>query len=81
MNCAFAYFMGSLFSKNYIAPYKRTPYIELGTKLADLVIETEDHGYKQDIETIDKWVNILDLDGWFFWTDFEEIPPDYLEQW
>jgi len=81
MNYAFAYFMGSLLSKNYITPYKRTPYIELGTKLADLVIETEDHGYKQDIEIIDKWVNMLDLDGWFFWTDFETIPSDYLEQW
>lgn len=81
MNYAFAYFMGSLLSKNYIAPYKRTPYIELGTKLADIVIGTEDHGYKQDIEIIDKWVNMLDLNGWFFWTDFETIPSDYLEQW
>lgn len=79
MNYAFAYFMESLISKNYIAPYKRTPYVELGTKLANLVIETEDHGYKQDIEIIDKWVNILNLDGWFFWTDFEDIPPDYLQ--
>lgn len=80
MNYAFAYFMESLLGKNYTAPYKRTPYTELGTKLVDLVIETEDHGFRQDIEIIEKWVNMLDLDGWFYWTDFENIPSDYLQQ-
>jgi hypothetical protein len=80
MNYAFAYFMETLIGKKYLPPYKRTKYVKLGTKLADLVLETEDRGYKQDIEIINKWVKLLGIEGWFYWVDFENIPTDYLQQ-
>jgi hypothetical protein len=78
MNCAFAYFMETLLGKKYLSPYKRTKYMELGNKLANLVLETEDRGYKQDIEIINKWVELLDIQDWFYWGDFENVPTDYL---
>jgi hypothetical protein len=78
MNCAFANFMGVVIGKKYLPPYKRTKYVELGTKLANLVLETDDKGYTQDIEIINKWVELLCIENWFFWEDIENIPTDYL---
>ena len=79
MNFAFAKFMESLIGKKYTTQYRHSKYADLGNKLADLVITTEDMGYKQDIEIIDKWTEMLDLQGWFYWTDFENLPADYLQ--
>jgi hypothetical protein len=79
MNYAFASFMESLLDKKYITPYKRTKYPEVGTKLVRLLKDTKDEGYKQDIEIINNWSKILDLPDWFYWTDFEDVPPGYLD--
>jgi len=79
MNYAFASYMESLICKKYTTPYKRTKYPEVGTKLVKLVSNTKDEGYKQDIEIINKWANILGLTNWFYWTDFEDVPSDYLD--
>lgn len=79
MNYSFASYMESLVSNKYTMPYKRTKYAEVGAKLVKLVSETEDEGYKQDIAIINKWANILGLTDWFYWTDFEDVPRDYLD--
>lgn len=78
INCSFAISMESLIGKKYTAPYRNTSYLELGRKLADLVIRSDDKGYKQGIEIIDQWTELLGLKGWFYWIDFEDVPPDYL---
>lgn len=79
INYSFALFMESLIGKKYIAPYKSTPYTGLGSKLADLVMKSEDKGFLQDIEIIDQWTELLGLKGWYYWADFEDVPPDYLQ--
>lgn len=79
MNYAFASFMESLIGKKYTTPYKRTKYPEVGAKLVKLLSDTKDQGYEQDIEIINKWANILGLTDWFYWTDFEDVPPNYLD--
>lgn len=79
MNYAFASFMESLIEKKYTTPYKRTEYPEVGAKLVKFLIKTKDEGYKQDIEIINKWSNLLGLSEWFYWTDFENVPIDYLD--
>lgn len=78
INCSFAISMESLIGKKYTAPYRNTSYLELGRKLADLVIRSDDKGYKQGIEIIDQWTELLGLKGWFYWIDFEDVPLDYL---
>jgi len=42
------------------------------------LLETEDKGYNQDIDTINRWAEILNLSNWFTWINFEQIPDDYL---
>jgi len=79
INCSFAIAMESLIGKKYTAPYRSTPYTGLGSKLADLVIRSEDRGFKQDIEIINQWTEMLGLKGWYYWADFEDVPPDYLQ--
>jgi hypothetical protein len=79
MNYAFALFMELLIGKKYTAPYRNTPYTGLGSRLADLVIKSEDMGYGQDIEIINQWTDMIGLKGWYYWTDFEDVPSDYLQ--
>lgn len=79
MNYAFASFMEPLIGKKYTNPYKRTKYPEVGAKLVEFLYETKDEGYKQDIEIINQWSNLLGLSDWFYWTDFENVPHDYLD--
>lgn len=81
MNYAFALYMESLLGKKYTAPYRSTSYTSLGSKLADIVLKSEDQGYKQDIEIINQWTDMLGLKGWYYWTDFEDVPPDYLHSY
>ena len=79
MNYAFASFMESLIGKKYTTPYKRTKYPEVGSKLVKFLNDTKDEGYKQDIEIINKWSNLLGLTDWFYWTDFEDVPINYFD--
>lgn len=81
MNYAFALCMESFIGKKYTAPYRSTPYTSLGSKLADLVLKSEDQGYRQDIEIINQWTDMLGLKGWYHWTDFEDVPSDYLQSY
>lgn len=80
INCSFAIAMESLLKKKYTAPYRNTPYTGLGSELADLVLKSEDRGFNQDIEIINQWTEMLSLKGWYYWRDFEDVPPDYLNQ-
>lgn len=79
MNYAFASYMESLIGKKYTTPYKRTKYPEVGAKLVKFVTDIKDEGYRQDIEIINKWTSLLGLTDWFYWTDFEDVPPGYLD--
>ncbi len=79
MNYAFAYFLESLIGKKYSAPYRNTPYKELGSELVDIVMKSEDQGFNQDIEIINQWTEMLGLKGWYYWSDFEDLPPNYLQ--
>jgi hypothetical protein len=78
-NCSFAIAMEKLLRKKYTAPYRNTPFIDLGIELADLVIKSDDKGFNQDIQIIEQWTVMLGLKGWYEWIDFEDIPLNYLE--
>ncbi len=80
LNYSFAICMDNIFGKNYSAPYDFEVLVEFGECAIELtnIILQEDKGYKQDIEIIDKCAQILEIEEMFEWTDFEDIPPDYL---
>ncbi len=42
-------------------------------------LEGKDKGAAQDIEIINAWAEILDIDKWFAWIGFEDVPEAYFE--
>lgn len=82
LNYSFAICMDHVLGENYSTPYDLAVLVEYGEdviKLTDLVLQ-EDKGYKQDIEIIDECAKILGIRDWYEWTDFENIPLDYVSQ-
>jgi hypothetical protein len=77
MNYAYTRLIDKLLGTNYLPYYKNLDNLDEGDKLASL-LETEDKGYNQDIDTINCWAEILNLSNWFAWINFEQIPDDYL---
>jgi hypothetical protein len=77
MNYAYTKLVDKLLGTNYLPYYKNLDNLDEGDKLASL-LETEDKGYNQDIDTINRWAEILNLSNWFTWINFEQIPDDYL---
>lgn len=77
MNYAYTILIDKLLGTNYLPYYKNLDNLDAGDKLASL-LKTEDRGYNQDIDTINRWAGILNLSNWFTWINFEQIPDDYL---
>ena len=78
MNYAFLGIIGLHFGTNFIKPYNNSGFEEKGKKLAKLAEENYVDNYEGGIQVINKWAEFLDLKSWFEWTDFENIPSDYL---
>ena len=78
MNYAYTRLVDKLLNTDYLHYYKNLDNLDEGDKLASL-LETEDKGYNQDINTINRWAEILNLSNWFTWINFEQIPDDYLD--
>ena len=77
----YAYLKGisGITGKDYVADYESyKDIIKLGEALYDC-FEPEDKGFKQDIATINRWAEILDIKGWFTWIGFEDVPESYYE--
>ena len=62
---------------NFLRKYDNSGYIDIGNQLILLQKESE-NSYVGDIDTVNKWANILQLSDWFDWMDFEDIPANYL---
>lgn len=78
MNCAFFRILGMHFNSNYQSNrFDRSPYSKIGEKLIALQKGQQDN-YRGDIETINKWAEVLNLSNWFAWKNFEDIPANYL---
>ena len=77
----YAYLKGvyGITGKDYRAEFE--PYKDIA-RLGDLLfacLEHEDKGFTQDVETINKWAELLDIEDWFTWIGFEEVPDSYYE--
>jgi hypothetical protein len=77
----YAYLRGlsPLTGVNYAEHFKQYPEIKkVGRKLY-AYLENEDAGFVQDVETINAWAEILQVDRWFEWIGFEDVPESYYE--
>ncbi len=77
----YAYLRGisSITGENYLPYFKECPEIKkIGRKLF-ACLGNEDRGFVQDIETINAWANILEIEEWFAWIGFEDVPETYYE--
>lgn len=75
MNYAFFRMLGELFGTNYVGRYRQTPYHAKGEQLVKLTKDCTD--YEGDIENINRWAKFLNVDTWFEWTGFENVPENY----
>jgi len=77
----YAYLKGvsSITGKDYGSEFEPYKDIALLGEALYACFEPEDKGYTQDVETINKWAKLLDIEGWFTWIGFEEVPGSYYE--
>jgi hypothetical protein len=40
-------------------------------------LQSDDKGFKQDLEVIGQWAEILHIKEWFAWGSFEDVPANY----
>jgi hypothetical protein len=78
MNYAFFTFIGTHFNdNNYLRRYERSGYKNTGNKLLLIQKDSED-SYRGDIDTINRWAESLQINDWYAWRNFEDIPDNYL---
>jgi hypothetical protein len=65
---------------DYISLFNTTEFKQKGQELVDFTIQNWVDNYEGDIRLINSWAEFLQLDGWFCWTDFEDIPAGYTQQ-
>lgn len=81
MNYVFFRLVGLLLNINFAKAYNDTDFIFKGKKLAALTEENYVNNYEGDIDMINRWANFLELTNWFTWTDFENVPKDYIQSY
>jgi hypothetical protein len=78
MNYVFFSVLGDYFKDDRrIRRYKRSDCADTGKKLLSIQKESVDD-YSGDMNTVDKWADILGISGWFAWRAFEDMPESYL---
>jgi hypothetical protein len=78
MNYCFFKLLGQYLNSDYLKPYREFKYKEKSEELVKITLGYEDN-FIGDVEMSNKWANFLNISNWFAWTDFENIPANYLE--
>jgi hypothetical protein len=79
MHVAFFSILGSILKLNLLKPYKAYSYLKKGKELSSITEKNYVDSYVGDIAMIDYWASFLGLNGWFKWTNFEDMPVGYLD--
>ncbi|MFC2047924.1 hypothetical protein ACFLSK_00635 [Chloroflexota bacterium] len=78
LNYAFYQILGAHFQDNYyVRRYDKSAYVSVGDELA-LSQRKSENNYKGDVETVNRWAEVLKVSHWFSWRDFEDVPDNYL---
>jgi len=78
MNYVFFRLVGFYIKLNLITAYNQTLYVNRGKELANYTEKNYVNTYEGDITMINYWAKYLGLSDWFTWTNFENIPKNYL---
>ena len=77
MNYAFFHILEAHFNDNYhLGRYDRSAYAKTGRSLIEVQQEAP-NDYTGDMIVTRKWAQMLSVDDWFSWRDFEDIPDNY----
>jgi len=78
MNYCFFKFLGQYLHTDYLKPYWGFKHKVKGEELVKITFDHED-SFVGDVEMSNKWANFLNISDWFAWTDFENVPANYIE--
>jgi hypothetical protein len=78
MNYVFFSILGQHIKADLARPYRNTPFSKKGKQLMQLNDKEYVDSYVGDIAMIDKWAEFLGLSKWYEWTEFENVPIDYI---
>ncbi|MCX5975456.1 MAG: hypothetical protein NTV33_01135 [Coprothermobacterota bacterium] len=78
---SYCYFrlVGLHIGQNLVSPYSGSVYINRGKELAEITAREYRNDYSGDIAMINRWAVFFELQDWFSWTGFEDVPPDYFD--
>lgn len=72
MNAAQAWQVAELYGMpELMGPFDRHGFGEAGRHLARLVLAAEDRGHASDMAAVNRWAELLGLEGWFDWRPYE----------
>ncbi|MCX5977801.1 MAG: hypothetical protein NTV33_13540 [Coprothermobacterota bacterium] len=78
---SYCYFrlVGLHIGQNLVSPYSGSVYVNRGKELAEITAREYRNDYSGDIAMINRWAAFFELQEWFSWTGFEDVPPGYLD--
>ena len=79
MSYCFFRLVGLHIGLNLVSPYSGSEYVKRGKELAEITARECRNDYSGDIAMINRWAAFFELQDWFSWTDFEDVPADYLD--
>lgn len=79
MNYIFFALISEYLQINLKGAFLSTPYPRRSSDLLRITREEYENSYSGDIEMINRWAVHLQLNGWFSWRDFEDVPEHYLK--
>lgn len=79
MTYAYLRAISGITEENYVRKFRdHEEIVEAGKSLFSM-LDGEDHGFTQDLETIKAWGEFLKISDWFRWIGFEDMPDSYYE--
>jgi hypothetical protein len=79
MSYCFFRLVGLHTDQNLVGPYGGSVYVNRGKELAEITTREYRNDYLGDIAMTNRWAAFLELQEWFGWTGFEDVPPNYLD--
>ena len=78
MNSAYTELLSKIVRYKLVRDWKRWEYFEESKELSNIL--DIDRGWEpvEDYDKINAWAELLNLQKFFIWNPFEQLPPDYL---
>ena len=77
MNYTYYSFLEKYLHHDFLQPFSTKPFAKKGISLTEIVSNNLQDSYEGDISKTKEVADFLNLEKWFAWTDFENIPQNY----